>query len=353
MKITKKTIIASVILFATASLFAYNPPNEGENLFGFSNPFLLTNGSSTAGGGIFECSPSSMAVNPAILAFEQRVTFDFGYTGMFSSVDESAPYGQSFNLGALMPTPFAVVGGEIVGVFVPFKEMQLGNSFTLKTAAAKKVADRLSLGVGVNAGITYGYNTDWLLTADIGGLYEVGDFGFMKDIRFGASVLNIGKTYNSTTVKGIYGNQSNTSWKGYPCFMTVKTGAAANFVKTKDFVLGLSFDVSFPFFNNIIFDSGLQIDIKDFFRLSTSWQYDMNAVAQGYAIDIPTVGISFKFNIDTKFIGNNEMKKSEMAVSSAWKNVNGNINAVSLGATVNLGQKDTEAPVIEIMDDEE
>ena len=38
--------------------------------------------------------------------------------------------------------------------------------------------------------------------------------------------------------------------------------------------------------------------------------------------------------------------QSEMTVSGAWKQLYKNINAVSVGATLNLGLEDTQAPEI-------
>ena len=139
-----------------------------------------------------------------------------------------------------------------------------------------------------------------------------------------------------------------TEWSTFPGFMTIKTGAAAEFVNTKNFTLGLSLDVSTPFFQNLIFDAGVQMKIVNCIMLSSSWQFDTQAFFTGTQSWLPTVGLSFTFSLDTSFTKNKNWTKSDMEVGTAWKNVYGNVNAISVGTIVNLGQPDRKAPEIKI-----
>ena len=77
------SLTAGLLLLAAAS--AYEPPVQGENLFYLSHPELLTEGNSTAGGGLQSVLPASGTINPALIGLEERVTLDLGYTGMFNS----------------------------------------------------------------------------------------------------------------------------------------------------------------------------------------------------------------------------------------------------------------------------
>src|SRR5574344_1689491 len=74
--------IAAVIAAActTAVLSAYNPPVSGQSLDRLSSPTQLTSGSSAAGGGLFSAGPDAIVFNPALMAYEQRITLDAGYT---------------------------------------------------------------------------------------------------------------------------------------------------------------------------------------------------------------------------------------------------------------------------------
>lgn len=350
----KKIFSAILILSLAISVFAYNPPNQGENLFSYGSPSQITYGNSTAGGGIPFITPSVTVFNPALGALEDRTVLDLGYTGIISSVDSNS-YGQAFALGALVPTKWAVFTAEIFGSFVPFERMQLGNSFTLKSSASKQVTEHLYIGAGIGGGITFSYGTDWSLTADVGALYAFGDWGFLKDIRLAASVLNIGKTFNNTTTIGINGDNSKSSWLGYPSFTTLRAGVAAKFVETENFTLGMSTDFTTTFFTNIILDAGLQMDIAKIIRVGTSWQCDFQQINKDYYNWIPTVGIAVHFNIDSgknSYMKNNGWEKSEVAISSSWKNIDNNKNAISLGGVITLGTQEAAAPVIEILDEE-
>ena len=147
---------------------------------------------------------------------------------------------------------------------------------------------------------------------------------------------------------GIAGRNDGSDWTSYPGFSTIKAGAAAEFVNTDKFTLGLSLDVTTPFFQNLIFDAGVQMLICNFVVVNSSWQFDTAACIHGYQSWMPTVGIAFKFGLDTSFTNKDNWKKSDLEIGSAWKNVSGNVNAVSLGATVNMGQPDRKAPEIKI-----
>lgn len=168
----------------------------------------------------------------------------------------------------------------------------------------------------------------------------------MNNFRLGAAVLNLGKVYNNNFAQGINHKNNQNQWDTFPGFMTVKVGAAAEFINTQDFVLGLSLDVSTPFFSNMIFDSGVQMIIWDFLKINSGWQFDMRSLFAGKQSWLPTFGVSFKFSLDTGFIKNENWQKSELEVGTSYKNVTGGINAFSIGANINLGQQDTAAPDI-------
>ena len=82
--------------------------------------------------------------------------------------------------------------------------------------------------------------------------------------------------------------------------------------------------------------------------LSSSWQFDTQAFFTGTQSWLPTVGLSFTFSLDTSFTKNKNWTKSDMEVGTAWKNVYGNVNAISVGTIVNLGQPDRKAPEVKI-----
>jgi hypothetical protein len=349
----QKKLIAAVLFAAVATgLFAYNPPAGGQNLFRITEPQLLTGAGSSAGGAIFGVTPASIVNNPALTAYEQRIVLDVAGTMLFNSKDSDHSVGSAFEGGLLIPTRWGVWSSVIQGIFVPFYDMQLGNNIALSTSFSKDITDMLSVGVGVNFGVFYGYKSDWTGSANLGALYRIGTVSFLKDVRFGASLMNLGKMYTNTTVYGIYDGDDADMWPG---IATPRFGAAATILSAGRMDLGLSTDISIPAFQNFVFDAGLKMEFAKIVTLSTSWEYDAREFAQGAKNIMPSVGLSIKFLFNSKdgsMMAEHGWQQSEMTVSGGWQQLYKNVNAVSTGAVLDLGLKDTKAPEITLWGEE-
>ena len=336
----KKSLLSLIAgLFSLGAVFAYNPPVQGENLFYLSHPELLTGGISVAGGGIESVIPAGGTINPALIGLEERVSLDLGYTAMFNSRRSSNFYSQAFGTGIIVPTDWANFGGEMEFI-LDENCMGLGDSVHIKSFASKEVVQNLFVGVGVGFGAKWEYSTDWMLTLDAGALYKFGDLGFLKNFRVAASTNNIGKTFNK-----------NYDWQGYPGFLAMRAGAAAELVQTEKFVLGMSLDVTTPLFMNFIVDSGIQMRICDFVQINSSWEFNAKEAYDGNNSWIPTLGVVFKFGIGmgkSDFVKKRDWSKSELCPSAAWKNVDFDVNLFSAGAVLRLGQVDKSGPDIEM-----
>ena len=338
----KKIITGALALFLAAGLSAYNPPAGGQSMYVLSSPLQLTSASSAAGGAIFYPGPYSAAFNPAIPALEQRITLDAGF-----SVLAANNFNSALQTGILIPTKRFVASGMLQGVFLNSDKIDLDNSINLKMGLSKEIAARISVGFNVTGGVIWGSDSDWLLNGDIGALYRRESLGFMKDFRVGVSVLNLGKTFTDKKLIGIKDKDKDIlvnkhSVDSFPNFATVRAGAAALFVDNGIIKLGPSLDITTTAFQNVIFDVSESIDLSE-------------AIA-GYSNFMPAIGLGVKFDFKTK---NNEYLKkhswdaSEMLVAAAWQQRYDSIQAVSAGAVIKLGQRDTDPPVITIWDGEE
>ena len=330
--------IFAIVLGAAA---AYNPPVQGENLFFLSHPELLTGGNSVAGDGIQSIMPATGTINPALIGMEERVTLDFGYTGMINSRNSgfSNMYSQAFGAGIIVPTDWVNIGGELEFI-LDENCMGLGDSFHIKAMASKQILDKLYIGVSMGFGYEWKMIDDWMLTADVGAVYKIGDLGFLKNLRIAASANNLGKTLNTSH-----------DWQGYPGMFAIKAGAAAELVNVEKFILGLSLDVTTPLFTNCILDSGLQMRICDFVQINTSWQFNFKEFFDGNNSWLPTVGLIFKIPIGmgkSEFVKKNDWSSSELSPSVGWKNVDWDVNLFSAGAVLRLGQLDNSGPDIEM-----
>ena len=351
-----KKFFSAAVLFTlvVAAASAYNPPVYGDDIFELSSPHQLANASSAVGGGIFYASPESMITNPALPAKEQRVDLNLAYTGLVSSNEANeAKYGNAFQFGILIPFKRFVFSGYGNGTMVPFKEMNLGDSFNFKFGLAKEITDKLTVGTNLNTGIFWGAGTSWALSVNLGFVYTYGDLSFIKDFRYGASILNLGKNYDNTTLAGIKGGQASA----FPAIATIKVGAAGTLVQNDTIKLGFSADLTAPSCMNLIADLGLQFAVKDMLFISVSEKFNFAELIKDVQNVMPSVGINFRFTFDVKnndYLNKNGWSQSEMSASVAWKQFNRTVNAVSAGVDVNLGLKDETPPVIQLwLDDDE
>lgn len=353
----KRNVLAVVsTCLICSAIYAYNPPVNGENFLELSSPRQLTDASSSSGGGIFYAGPESLNVNPALPASEQRNVVNLAYTALFSSNSEDTKtYGNAFQAGILIPTKFAVYSAYMNGTMIPFVDMNLGDSLNIKGGLSKEVTEKLNVGLNVNSGIFWGANTDWALSANLGFVYNYGKLGFLKDFRYSAALLNLGKTFTNTTLPGI---NAEAETGIFPMIGTLKLGCAALLAQTSVIKLGASLEITTPAFMNVITDLGLQFAVKDMLYITVADKFNLRELINGHVDVIPSVGLTFRFTFDVKnnqYLEKNGWSQSEMSTSVAWKQLYRNINAVSAGVDLNLGLKDETPPVITIKfeDDEE
>lgn len=352
MKKVLMLFIVATSIFSMAS--AYNSPVGGENLFELSSPDALAGKQSVTGGAIFSVGADSIVVNPALGAEEQRVNLNVGYTFLHSgNKTNNVVVGSAFQTGILIPIKYFVFSGYINGTFIPFNEMMLGNSMNFKLGLSKEITEKLDVGLGLNAGVSWGGETDWSLSGNVGMNYNFGDLGFLKDFRFGMSILNLGKNYSKGYFTGIV---PESPVSPFPTVCTIKAGAATSFVRNDLINIGMALDISTAFFQNLMIDVNAQFSIKDMFVISVGEKFNMVETVKQRWNFIPSVGFSFKFSFDVKnnnYLNTRGWNESEMTISSAYKNMYGTVNAVSVGADIDLGMEDTTAPVIKFLDEEE
>ena len=357
----KKLFAALFALFVLcANVFAYDPPAGGQNVLRLTSPELITSANSSAGGGIFGVTPDSIINNPALTAWEQRITLDAAGTLLLSTnSDDNRKLGFAVEGGLLIPSRWCVMSTLFQGIWSEYVDMPVGNSVNASLAFSKDVTDQVSVGISGNFGFVYGDNdsvgSDWTASGAVGAFYNFGDLFFMRNLRFGAAMSNIGKMYSKTKVFGIKSVKDYNDGKpvkeseSWPGLCTVRTGVAASFVKTSDFELGASIDFAYPSFQNVVVDTGLQIQIKDFLKISSSWEFDVMEFTNGAKNIMPSIGASFKFRFKSKegsYLARKGWAESDMTVSTAYKLMYKNIHALSAGAVMNLGLEDTKAPEV-------
>lgn len=348
----KKILFAFLAICFCGAVFAFNPPVGGNQLFNLSSPTQMTSASSVAGGGIFMPSPASIAFNPALSAYEQRVQLDIGFTGLISTDgDDNRPFNAAFQAGLLIPTKLFAITAVANGVFLKSDHIWLGNTINARFGLAKEITDKLSVGININGGGLWGCGSDWGLGADVGVLYRRKTLGKLNDFRFGVSIMNLGKNYSADVV----GFDKKHDSSAFPSLATLKIGIASGLFQTKAVAGGFSFDVTTPTFQDVIFDIGFNLSIKDIVFINLAEKIDVLELSEDNIDAIPaiSVGVKFKFSAKkSKYLVKHNWDTSEMLTSLAWQQKYDNIQAVSAGVRIFCGQKDTKPPVIQVWDGE-
>lgn len=347
------SIIAATFLLCITAASAYNPPVNGDGLYELSSARMLSTASSVTGGGLFNANPSTVIVNPALTVDEQRVALNAGFTMLFSTDSSNEKsVGTAMQLGGIVPTKWTVMTFYLNGVFIPFNEMNLNDSVNAKFGMSKQITEKCSIGLGLNVGSLWGAEKDWSLSGNFGVLYNQGELGFLKDLRFGASILNIGKNYSKTSAIGMNPTEAVTE---FPALLTVKAGVAGLLVDTDAFDLGFSLDVTTPMFQNVMIDAGLECGIKNLVYISVAEKFNLAEFANGINDFIPSIGVGMKFHFGFK--GNDYFDKkgwaeSELSTTATYKQMYGTVNAISTEVDLKLGMEDNTPPVITLWMDE-
>ncbi|MCR5698682.1 MAG: hypothetical protein K6G52_03455 [Treponemataceae bacterium] len=351
-----RTLFCIAVFSAAVPVFAYNPIVYADNYYELTSPEMISGASSVTGGGVQDTVSSSIAVNPSLIAGEQRYMMDVDYTALFSSAT-SLTYGQTLQAGLVIPSRYGVGAVVIQGFLMDgLVGMDYGNSFAARGAYAKDLTDRLYIGIGLYTG--YGPEVDWALACDLGFWYMLGKVSFIENARWAVSFTGLGKSFESTQEGLYYGTDKVV---GLEAPFTMRVGFAGDFLDYKNFTWGFSTDFSAPSFQNAVFDLGMQFLIYNIVKISTGWEVNVRELISGVPFSTPTAGISVNFNFDTakkkdSFMAKQGWEQSEMKISSAYRNIetkSSQINVASVGLTVSLGQKDTAAPEIILWEDDE
>ncbi|MBP5752758.1 MAG: hypothetical protein J6W60_07875 [Treponema sp.] len=346
----KKTVLLAAFSLITAALFAYNPPLGGENLYKLSNPVMISGGDSASGGPLFNIIPASISYNPALTATEQRTVLNLSGDIMFNTSDFSSSLGWGAQAGVTIPTKWMVFSGTINGIFSGNTGLPIGNTIIVHAGIAKEFLDNIYIGLNLYGGSYFSHGSDWSIGCDFGLLYKgEKSLGFLRDPRIGISVLNIGRSAGSEyEVIGIDGTTEGTV---YPGILTPRISLGATVLQTWGWKAGLSMDASFPACQNAVFDVAFAVSYNNLLEFNLGWQANVRELAEGAKVNWPSVGISCKIMLSSNK-KNDTWQQSELVPSVAWQNMYGEVQNISAGATLYLGQEDNEAPEIYLWDED-
>lgn len=318
------SIIALISATASATLFAADLPLGADSVAELYSPRFI-------GGGAFSTSTGNAqaaAVNPAATGEEQRIILDASYAALAGLGAESG-LGHAINLGAVLPTKYAVFAGSLRFLTSPFSSYPVGTGVGLKASASKELYPGFSAGVGLGAA----FGSDWSLGLDLGVGHRLGDVSFMKNFRWAAALGGIGK-----------------GWA--PSAFTPTVGASFDLVRADSFRLGVSADLGAPSFSNLTGRFGVDATAARFVTLASSVGFNLAEASAGRAASaVPSFGLTLNFTLDGKkdaASAGGLFSDGEISTTVALKPLYGDVWTFGTGATAVLGVVDRVPPAIGI-----
>ncbi len=345
MSIKRKALVPLLGLVCAGIALAYDPPVGGDALSGLQFAPTVASGSSVTAAD----SPWADAANPAASGSQQRAVIDLSYV-VLAGFEGGEGFGQGASLGLTLPKAYGVwtFGAGFLSVPDTIPSMPLGTSGTGRVSFSKDLYPNLNAGIGLEGrfGTAPSGDSDWALGASIGIIHSLGDVAFVRDLSWGLAVSGLGKAYAPSGAAAEGGSAS-----GYPSPFTPAVGVRGNLVKTDSFRLGLALDLSSPFFQNLLFNAGLEAGIGKHVTARVGWNFNAREFGRGeHDSFLPSFGLTGLIPLDRKsdesFISKQGWDKSELKPTVAAQPLYDGGWAIAAGLAVPLGVVDKNPPKI-------
>ena len=346
MSFFKKSMIAVLCIAFACNLaaFGYDPPKGAFSLLSLYSPWGLASTPTVTG----PASPWASLTNPSVTADSQLNQFEAAYTGITDFGTGTQGWGSAAAAMFSLPVPFGVWGGSALFFSAPatMTSMPLGTAVQLRASFAKNLIPSL-LYVGSAFEIAMGSNAGfgWGVGFDIGATYFAGDLGFFKDVRFGLSLLDIGKGYSTTPLTGVFG----TSATSYPSAFTLGVGMRGYLIQSYNWNLDAGLDLWSPSFQDLGADLSLGLGFRDSVSLRLGWSIGLRDTIAGSGRSyLPSLGLSGTIPLQKGFsIAGHSHKDATVSASMAVAPLYDELYAAGAGFNLSFGLKDKTAPVIE------
>jgi outer membrane protein OmpA-like peptidoglycan-associated protein/flagellar hook assembly protein FlgD len=330
MSANRKTATAIALCVAIAAVPAFATPLGGGSLL----PLLESAQALAYGPSVTALdAPWADRLNPAASGAEQRTTLDVGYTAL-TDFGGGQGWGSAGGLGISIPKPYGVwnLGASAITTPKTMTDLPLGTVFQASGGIAKDLSSDFYLGTAVDLQLG---DEGWGAGLDLGVMKKVGDRGAFKDLRWGAVLSGLGKSYSSTLTAPF----------------TLSGGVRALLVRSDSWKIGVGADLSLPTFQDLAFGLSTGFTFRDVVTFRAAWNQDLRELADGSDKSLmPSFGLSAVIPLKNKSKAADPAKPSwdqaELRPALSAAPLYGKVWALGASATVPLGVIDRNPPKI-------
>lgn len=346
MSFFKKGLIAALSLVFACNffVFGYDPPKGGFFLPSLYSPWGLSSTPTVTG----TSSPWASVMNPSAMAGSQLYQIEASYTGITDFGAGTQGWGSAANVAFCIPTSYGVWGGSAQFFSSPasMTSMPLGTFGTLRANFSKDLLPNLYIGSALELTLGGNGSFGWGAGLDLGLTHFVGDWGFYKDVRWGISLLNIGKGYSTATPPaGIFGTLASS----YPSAFTLGLGIRGYLIQSYNWNLDAGLDLWSPAFQDLSADVSLGLGFRDYVSLRLGWTVGLrdSLESTGRSL-VPSIGISGTIPLDKGIsLFGGKHRDASLSPSIAVAPLYDSLYAVSAGFNLSFGIVDKTPPAID------
>jgi outer membrane protein OmpA-like peptidoglycan-associated protein/flagellar hook assembly protein FlgD len=278
-------------------------------------------------------APWADRLNPAASAGEQRTTLDAGYTAL-TDFGGAQGWGSAGAIGISLPTPYAVwnAGASLISTPSSMTDLPLGTVFQASGGIAKDLFPDFYIGTSINVQLG---DQGWGAGLDLGVMKKVGDRGIFKDLRWGAVLSDMGKTYSSKLTAPF----------------TLSGGVNALLVRSEAWKIAVGANFAAPSFQDFAFGLSTGVTFRDVVSLRVNWNQDIRELIDGTDRSLmPAFGLSAVIPLTRKSDAGKPSKQAwdnaDLKPTIAAAPLYGKVWAVGVGASLPLGVVDKNPPKI-------
>ena len=344
-RLVRHLVALLALLVGAAGAWGYDPPAGGILVPALPSAAALSQGLSVTA----LDAPWADVLNPAASAGQQRPALEADFIGI-DDLSGAQGLGGGGGLGFSLPEPYAVWGADLRFLATPstMTSLPLGTLAQLHGTIAKDLFPNFYIGAGL--GFTLGDNGGmaWGGGLDLGIMHLLGDVGFLKELRWGAVLENIGKGY--LPPKPATGATGTTA-SAFPAPYTFGVGVHSLLIRSDAIKLGVGADLFLPTFATTVVNFSGSLTYKDVVGLRLGWGLSAAEVAAHVSRSTyPSLGLTATIPLgnvsQTSLLGKQGIEQADLKPYVSAAPLYGSLWAFGAGAVLPLGSAAKVPPKI-------